>query len=257
MTMQELSKEGIVLSANPNRVRGEVKDLTGNVYGELTVIEFAGRTTNLKQNKTVWTCQCSCGVTKNILAQSLTRGLTVSCGHINRKKSAERMRERSTTHGASNENWFPSYIGIIARTTKPKDKNYKYYHEKHPEITKWIEEEWIGNPWAFFKEVGEKKHAHDSIHRIDNHKGYVKGNIRWENNTIQTINRDIESGKSGYRGITIEPIGKNRRKNEGYIAHIGLYGKNIYLGSFKTIEEAKKARYDAETNYNFPHTFEV
>lgn len=34
------------------------QDLTGQVFGELTVVKFDGVD---KDNKSIWECQCSCG----------------------------------------------------------------------------------------------------------------------------------------------------------------------------------------------------
>lgn len=53
-----------------------VHDLTGNVYGKLTVIARAEG----KFDKPRWVCLCSCGNTKIIRAANLTSGTTKSCG---------------------------------------------------------------------------------------------------------------------------------------------------------------------------------
>ena len=48
-------------------------DLTGKVFGELTVIEYAG--------KGKWLCRCSCGKECEKFTTHLTGGYTKSCGH--------------------------------------------------------------------------------------------------------------------------------------------------------------------------------
>lgn len=52
-------------------------DLTGEVYGDLTVLEYAG--------DRKWKCRCSCGVELNVNGNSLRRGTAHSCGHDNPK----------------------------------------------------------------------------------------------------------------------------------------------------------------------------
>lgn len=56
--------------------RGKFRDLKSTRFGRLTVISFAG-TVN---GKPFWNCLCECGAMKTVMAQSLRRGLTESCG---------------------------------------------------------------------------------------------------------------------------------------------------------------------------------
>lgn len=49
------------------------KDLTGQQFGEWTVLEYLG--------DSMWRCRCSCGVEKNIHRYSLLTGGSKSCGH--------------------------------------------------------------------------------------------------------------------------------------------------------------------------------
>ena len=52
-------------------------DLTGNVYGRLTVVE---KTTERYGKQIVWSCKCECGNYKTVPTYSLTNGFTKSCG---------------------------------------------------------------------------------------------------------------------------------------------------------------------------------
>jgi hypothetical protein len=54
-----------------------IKDITGNKYGNLLVLEFAG--TN-KYRSSLWKCLCDCGNTKIISGSCLKNGDTKSCG---------------------------------------------------------------------------------------------------------------------------------------------------------------------------------
>lgn len=49
------------------------KDMTGEVFGEWTVLEYYG--------KSYWKCQCTCGTIKNVSVFHLRSGRTKSCGH--------------------------------------------------------------------------------------------------------------------------------------------------------------------------------
>lgn len=53
------------------------EDLTGQVFGWMTVLEFAGLN---KHRTTTWKCQCKCGTIKNVVRSCLIKGQTKSCG---------------------------------------------------------------------------------------------------------------------------------------------------------------------------------
>ena len=55
----------------------EIEDLTGQVFGNWTVLEFSHKD---KYNHAKWKCQCGCGTIKVLFAGDLKRGSTVSCG---------------------------------------------------------------------------------------------------------------------------------------------------------------------------------
>ena len=54
---------------------GKKIDLTGQVFGKLTVLKEGER----KNGKLYWTCQCECGNIKDIYGYSLRKGDTISC----------------------------------------------------------------------------------------------------------------------------------------------------------------------------------
>lgn len=66
-------------------LRGFV-DLTGRRFGRLTVLNRAENKKRGTVNRTVWHCQCDCGGTVDVYADSLVSGCTASCGCLNREK---------------------------------------------------------------------------------------------------------------------------------------------------------------------------
>ena len=55
----------------------KVIDLTGEKFGEWTVLERSGSD---KRGQALWKCQCSCGTIKNIVGSTLRNGASGSCG---------------------------------------------------------------------------------------------------------------------------------------------------------------------------------
>lgn len=65
---------------------GQIKDLTGQKFGKLTVLEM----TNERRNRqVVWKCQCECGNITYVVGQALRTGHTTTCGCSWREKKAE------------------------------------------------------------------------------------------------------------------------------------------------------------------------
>ena len=62
--------------------QNQYKDLTGNQYGRLTVLNKAFS----KNGRLYWHCKCDCGNEKDIRGDSLTSGKTTSCGCYQKEK---------------------------------------------------------------------------------------------------------------------------------------------------------------------------
>lgn len=85
----------------------------------------------------------------------------------------------------------------------------------------------------------------DHINRIktDNHIENLRQCSHFENHQNLPIRKD---NSSGIRGVSFHNASKKWR------ARIDIAGKELYLGIFDTIEQAAKARHEAELKY---HTF--
>lgn len=56
---------------------GKIKDLTGQKFGSLTVLEI---TNERKNRQVVWKCQCDCGNITYVVGEALRTGHTKTCG---------------------------------------------------------------------------------------------------------------------------------------------------------------------------------
>ena len=210
-------------------------DLTGEKYGKLTVLERAKN----RKKATMWKCKCECGELTVVSSGNLRNGNTKSCGCLSRRKSSE----RATKHGAGYEPWYGQWKAMIRRVTNPKDVSYEHYV-----LTKklTIDDDFVADPWAFYEEIGEFPGKGYTIDRIDNEKGYIKGNLRWvtqaENNrnkgpykTRTNIKKGLyKNNKSGVSGITWDSI------RDKWVIQIVRNKKRHFGGRFDDLEEAKK-----------------
>ena len=96
------------------------KDLTGQRFGRLVVIEKAGRYVSPHgKTATIWLCQCDCGNTKEVITSELTTGHVKSCGCY--------QTEARFTHKLTNHKLYWVYQGMKDRCCRPNNKHYSDY----------------------------------------------------------------------------------------------------------------------------------
>lgn len=168
--------------------KGGYKNIVGNRYGRLTVIEHAGT----KKECSLWLCQCDCGNTKIVSIRNLTSGNTRSCGCL--QKEVQPIANLKT--GLSASKLYRVHQNIKERCYNPHNISYKYYGARGISIC----DEWLGEngfenfyKWAMTngykeREVGLKKNAL-SIDRIDVDGNYEPSNCRWVTIDVQSTNK--------------------------------------------------------------------
>ena len=100
-----------------------VKDLTGMVFGRLTVTSFSHT-----KKHAYWNCLCECGNTKVVSSAYLLGGSTSSCGCI--KKESCRKNGFKPTHNKSKTQLYHRYQIIRDRCNNPNNKKYRLYGER-------------------------------------------------------------------------------------------------------------------------------
>jgi hypothetical protein len=154
-----------------------LKNLTGQRFGRLTVIAYAGR----PLNRTTWQCLCLCGSTVNVAASSLVRELTHSCGCLR--------RETHTKHGQGGHVRtleYQSWYAMIQRATNPNNQQFKDYGGRGIKVC----ERWRNSFAAFFADVGPKPTPKHTLDRYPNNDGnYEPRNVRWATRKEQAQNR--------------------------------------------------------------------
>ena len=67
-----------------------IKDLTGQKFGRLTVLN---KTDKRKNGHVVWHCQCDCGNEIDVPSRYLTTGYTLSCGCLKAELDEKNLRD--------------------------------------------------------------------------------------------------------------------------------------------------------------------
>ena len=68
---------GTHISKHPNKILGEVKDIEGKRFNDLTAINFDHKD---NQGRAVWNCRCICGHTRLVRENHLQTNTIKSCG---------------------------------------------------------------------------------------------------------------------------------------------------------------------------------
>lgn len=160
-------------------------DLTGRVFGRLTVTHYAG-TSSDPRPQTTWGCYCSCGALVLVASNHLRSGDTQSCGCLRRLAT----QERSTKHGVSSRTaegnyLYRAYESIKRRCSNPKDSSYDRYGARGIRIDFTSFEEFYA---YILNELGTRPDR-CSLDRINNLGNYCPGNLRWATSTTQARNR--------------------------------------------------------------------
>ena len=136
-----------------------VKDLTGQRFGRLLVLGYAGMRqyagkTNYRLPR--WRCLCDCGTTIKAVGHDLKRGHTTSCGCFHR----DDLVLRNTTHGKSRSTEHNIWCRILRETA--------------------VCERWRDSFENFFADMGPRPSSKHLLRRYpDQNREFSPSNCQW------------------------------------------------------------------------------
>lgn len=215
-------------------------DMLHKEFNRLKVIEFDRKV----GNKFYWKCECECGNIVSVEGSKIRNGHTKSCGCF----------KSETIHRQRKQNQYEIIDGYVK--VKLNDESYMICdiedwerlknHHWHLNAVGYASSGTSDKALLFHKEVTRtKKEIIDHINRnkLDNRKI----NLRIADKRINTINRDLQpNNTTGYKGVYCD------RRYGTWNARVTVLEKTIHLGTYKTKEEAIKARIEGEKRYYTP-----
>jgi hypothetical protein len=155
-------------------------DLTDSRFGRLLVIRKGAPQ---KGTSPKWMCLCDCGTFKEIRGDSLTKGVTKSCGCA----AAERIAIANFKHGdcvgGPTVEW-TTWRSMHQRCEDPHHDKFADYGGRGISIcSRWADYS------AFLSDMGRRPSEYHSLDRKDNSGNYEPSNCRWATATQQANNR--------------------------------------------------------------------
>jgi hypothetical protein len=163
----------------------KLRDLTGQRFGRLTVIE---RAMNSPHGMTKWLCKCDCGAEIIARRGNLHTGNTQSCGCWRRDSATaghiihgEGKRYQTTAE-------YRCWRNMITRCRNPHNHAFKNYGGRGISIC----DEWLDFK-CFLADMGRRPSTGFSLDRINNDGNYEPGNCRWATRKQQANNKRPQS----------------------------------------------------------------
>lgn len=154
------------------------KDLTGQRFGRLTVIEFV----STEDKYSHWKCECDCGNNSVVRIGDLTAGHIQSCGCWQK----EMLAQRKTTHHMTNTRLYHIWVSMKQRCYNPKHISYKNYGGSGIKVCA----EWKNDFQKFYDWAMLNGYSDDlTIDRIDTKGNYKPTNCQWADAKSQACNR--------------------------------------------------------------------
>lgn len=226
-------------------------DLIGRKFGRLTVIKFDKKEIKIneqgtKQYYSYWLCKCDCGNEVSVKRNNLISDFTKSCGCLQRETCKER-----------GQNNFIDLTGkrfskLLVLGLERKEEKSNSEGIKHTTFY-WKCKCDCGN--LVVREGDSLRRGNtQSCGCLSNYKEFLQQGISYRKNEIlkegtrldHLNNKTSKANTTGVRGVTFD------KATNKYRATIEFQGKKHHLGRFKTLEEAKKKREEAEEKYYKP-----
>lgn len=155
----------------------ETKNLIGQKFGRLTVVEHAGR----KNRHVLLKCHCDCGNDVICYQYNLLRGSSTSCGCLRSYYA----RQSRNCHGESYSRLYQEWSRMKTRCYNPNTKDYKNYGARGIVVCDEWQTFWPFREWAYASGYSDNL----TIERINVNGNYCPENCKWITHAEQASNK--------------------------------------------------------------------
>lgn len=211
-----------------------LKDLIGKKFNRLTVLE---RDENDSHDHVQWVCECDCGNVVTVRGDHLINNHTSSCGCLNKD-----IRFKDLTG--------KRFGRLTAIVSTSKSRSGHYYWEcvcdcgNHIIVGgKQLRRGYTRSCGCFQREIARDVGARAGEHLQSN---YERNELK-DGTALCSLTASIpKNNTSGAKGVCL------RKRTGKWDVNIGFKNRKIYVGTFPNLEDAIKARKEAEAKYFEP-----
>lgn len=229
--------------------KNKIIDLTGQRFGNLTVIGIAEKSSTDKSRDSFWLCKCDCGIEKTIRGKSLRNGATKSCGCL--RKTSDYISRNSGIFKCQHNSY--DLTGEYGIGYTNKGEKFYFDLEDYNKIKDYCWSMADKNKYISNSRSGIRMHrlimdCNDENLVVD-HINHITYDNRKENLRVCTLSQNGMNksrpinNTSGYTGISYDSSVNKWR------VRLGVGRKTINIGRFENLEDAIKARKEAEQRY--------
>lgn len=216
-------------------------DLTGEAYGNLKVLRK-----DKSKKRTYWICECNCGNKISVRQDNLKSGRIISCGCYHKNIASKKSKNKKYNNYKIDSNVTYIYTHgnkaiIIDKEDFDKVKDYCWSESSNGYAqARTIEDSIILMHRLIMNPSDNELIDHENHNTLDNRKENLRICTQDKNMANQKTSK---ANTSGYKGVYW-----SKEKGKWY-SKIGYKNKNIHLGYFSNIDDAIKAREEAEIKY--------
>jgi len=141
--------------------------------------------------------------------------------------------ERELGFDNSKHELYPTWIMMKDRCNNPNNGQYKYYGGRGICVC----DLWQNSFQAFISDMGGRPLGY-SLDRLNSNGNYEPSNCRWATDNEQALNRRMRCTNT----VGTNNIHQNKKGDYVVRRFHPATGERVYLGTFKTLDEAKKAQ---------------
>ncbi|SRR5712692_7924723 len=163
---------------------GAFRDLTGQIFGRLTVLRCVGRD---KHRNALWLCRCECGKEVEVVRASLVRELTQSCGCLRQEVTSAQFSKHGRSH--KSDPTYSSWRNLQNRIMQPNNSEYRYYGGAGVRIDpRWLGEHGFEN---FLADMGKRPEG-TTLGRFRDIGDYAPENCAWQTRKEQAAEQKVK-----------------------------------------------------------------
>ena len=239
------------------KITRKAKDLTGQTFGRLTVLEKVDPYISPSGHKAIrYSCKCVCGNVVTVNSLYLTNGRTRSCGCIRRENG----RKQAIAYADTKTNRY-EFDGDVGKCYFSNTDGYFLFDAEDYELLKKYTWNFVSHKIRAFSHRTNNIRQYVCLARLlmncpkglivdhinhdllDNRKSNLRICTKAQSRVRSRLRKD---NKTGYIGVHQKQLLNGDYR---YTADICVNGKQTYLGTYKTPEEAYKVRLEAEKTY--------